>query len=182
MDVEYDETKFAEMIVFVAAELMEDPAGGATKMNKILFFAEFAHVRAAGRPISGVEFQKLSRGPAPRTLLPVRRALTASGEISVRRDLYLGYPLDRIVPARQPNTGAFSASEHKALSDALHEFRNLTATQASDRSHEELGWRAVADGQTIPYEAALLRRPALTPRVVLRAAELAKALDANTAS
>ena len=73
MDYEYDEAKFAELLLYVARRLDGDPAGGAVKLNKVLFYAEFAHVRAHGQPISGAEYEKLENGPAPRRLLPVRR-------------------------------------------------------------------------------------------------------------
>ena len=65
MDIEYDEAKFTEMLLYVADKLGDDRAGGATKLNKILYFAEFAHVRRHGRPISGADYFRLDQGPAP---------------------------------------------------------------------------------------------------------------------
>jgi hypothetical protein len=60
------ESKLAELILYVAERLRGDPKGGAMKVNKVLFSAEFAHMRLHGVPITGVEYQKLERGPAPR--------------------------------------------------------------------------------------------------------------------
>ena len=40
VDVAYDVDKFAEMVVHVAGRLADDRAGGATKLNKLVFFAE----------------------------------------------------------------------------------------------------------------------------------------------
>ena len=45
MDVAYHAGKFAEMVLYVAEQLRDDRAGGATKLNKVLFFAEFTHLR-----------------------------------------------------------------------------------------------------------------------------------------
>ncbi len=50
VDTQYDERKFSELLLYLAARLQDDASGGATKLNKALFFAEFAHVRRAGRP------------------------------------------------------------------------------------------------------------------------------------
>ena len=61
MNSTYNERKFTELILLVAERLRSDLSGGATKLNKVLFFAEFIHVRRTGRPISGAEFQKLDR-------------------------------------------------------------------------------------------------------------------------
>ena len=52
MKTTYDERKFTELVVYVAARLQSDRSGGATKLNKVLFFADFAHVRRTGRPIT----------------------------------------------------------------------------------------------------------------------------------
>ena len=55
MDVAYDAGKFSEMVLHVAGRLQDDSAGGATKLNKVLFFAEFTHLRRHHRVISGCE-------------------------------------------------------------------------------------------------------------------------------
>ncbi|MEA2715744.1 MAG: hypothetical protein QOI99_61, partial [Actinomycetota bacterium] len=53
--MDYDERKFAELVLYAASRLADDPAGGAVKLNKVLFFSEFAHMRRHGQPITGVE-------------------------------------------------------------------------------------------------------------------------------
>jgi hypothetical protein len=40
MRVIYDEAKFTELLLYVADRLRVDRAGGATKLNKVLFFAD----------------------------------------------------------------------------------------------------------------------------------------------
>lgn len=73
---------------------MDDPpGGGATKLNTVLYFAEFAQMRKYGRPITGVPYQKLPNGPAPRRLRPIRRQLVASGQAELLPDDYFGHRL-----------------------------------------------------------------------------------------
>ena len=79
MDMAYSERKFTELVLSVADRLRTDRAGGATKVNKVVFFAEFTHLRRHRSVISGCEFQKLAHGPAPRQLLPVRQRLIEAG-------------------------------------------------------------------------------------------------------
>lgn len=38
---DYDEQKFTEALLYVAKALEDDPAGGAVKINKALFNADF---------------------------------------------------------------------------------------------------------------------------------------------
>ncbi|MFA5885459.1 MAG: Panacea domain-containing protein [Acidimicrobiia bacterium] len=117
----YDEAKLTELVLLVADRLRDDRAGGATKLNKVLSFADFAHCRRTGHSITGAEYQKLPQGPAPRRLLPIRDRLLRGGGAEV-------------------------------LADLAH----LTAKHVSDLSHAEPGWLLVDDGETIPYEAALI--------------------------
>lgn len=41
MDARYHEVKFTELLLHVADRLRADRSGGATKLNKVLFFIEF---------------------------------------------------------------------------------------------------------------------------------------------
>lgn len=156
MDVEPNESKFTELLLYVADRLRHDRAGGATKLNKVLFFADFAHTRRTGAPITGIEYQKLPQGPAPRRLKPVRDALVARREAQVVKEEFLGYELHRLVPLRAADISVFSAKEIETIDKVLADLDGLNARQVSDLSHEEAGWRLVDEGDTIPYEAALV--------------------------
>jgi hypothetical protein len=90
MRTDYDEAKLAELILCVSERLADEPAAGSTKLNKLLFFAEFSHVRQHRQPITGAEYQRLPNGPAPRRLLPVRDRLVANGDAVLREEVFLG--------------------------------------------------------------------------------------------
>ena len=115
----YDEAKLTEMVLYVAARLQGDRSGGATKLNKVLYFADFAHVRRHGRPISGAEYQKLPQGPAPRRLKPVRQRLVDEGAAAVETEDFLGYRLHRLVPRRQADLTLFDEDERATLDKVL---------------------------------------------------------------
>jgi Antitoxin SocA-like, Panacea domain len=156
MEATYDEPKLIELLLCVAQRLEADRVGGATKLNKILFFADFAHVRRTGVPITGAVYQKLPQGPAPRRLKPIRDGLVARGEAELIREDFLGYELHRLVPRRKPNLAVFSDAEKETIDKVLSDLDGLNARQVSDLSHEEAGWRLVDEGEVIPYEAALV--------------------------
>lgn len=171
-----DEAKLGELLLYVAKRLEDDPAGGAVKLNKVLYFAEFAHVRAHGRPITGVEYQKLEHGPAPRRLVPVRRLLVERGDAEVVEQTYLGYLQQRLVAKRDAMPGALSDDERVVIDQVLDALRGRSAKDVSELSHDEVGWQMVDVGETIPFEAAYLRRAVLTPAVRKHAEALAAQL------
>lgn len=174
MDPAYDEAKFTELLLYVAERLQGDRAGGATKLNKVIFFAEFTHVRRHGAAISGCEFQKLDHGPAPRQLVPVRKRLVASGDAELREEDFLGRTQHRLVPLRPVDLSVFTEDERKTIDDVVDQLAGLTAAQVSDLSHEEPGWRLTDIGETIPCAAALLgARQVSTPTTRRVSRELA---------
>ena len=161
----YDERKFAEALLYVAAGLADDPAGGAVKINKALFNAEFGHMRAYGVPITGADYQKLAHGPAPRRLLPVRSSLLESGAAELREELYLGRTVKRLLPRRQPDVSVLSPSEVAMLDQAIAVETARSGADASAASHLEPGWQMVEENESIPYETAFLRAPVVTGQV-----------------
>jgi Protein of unknown function (DUF4065) len=169
----YDERKFAEALLYVAAGLADDPAGGAVKINKALYNADFGHMRAYGRPITGADYQRLPQGPAPRRLVPVRAALIEAGSAEMREDLHLGRTVKKLVPLRSPDVAALSPTEKSMLDQAIAVEKTRSAGESSATSHREPGWQMVNDGDSIPYETAFLRRPVVTDQVRRRVAELA---------
>jgi hypothetical protein len=124
-----------------------------------------------------VAYQKLEHGPAPRRLVPVRDGLVAQGAAEVRHESYRGRELDRVVPTRSFRRDVFDDEELRSVDAAVGELWEANATEASDRSHRELGWRMVPLYADIPYETAYLA-PAFRVTVSMRehAAELAERL------
>lgn len=162
MDLSYSPQKFVELVLYVADRLKDDQAGGATKLNKVVFFAEFTHLRRHGAVISGCEFQKLAHGPAPRQLLPVRKQLIAEGAAELVTEDFLGRPQHRLVPRRRADLTVFTATELQTIDDVLHQLAGLTGRQVSELSHEEPGWELTEIGETIPYATAFLGFPQLS--------------------
>ena len=177
---EADEDKLAELILYVADKELTDAPGGATKINKILFFAEWSHIRAHGVPITGAVYQKLENGPAPRRFLPIRDRLIGEDAAYVRVDDYFGRPLHRLVPKRQPDLSRFSPEELRIVDQVVTALWGKPASEVSGMSHEEMGWKMVEEGEDIPLSTAFLsKKPVVTDQIRKHAAELAEKLPAR---
>ncbi len=174
MDVTYDERKLCELIVHVAERLAGDRAGGSTKLNKVLFFADFTHVRHYGQPITGAEYQHLPHGPAPRRLLPLRSRLVSDGSVELVTEDFLGRPQHRLIARRSADLSDFSEAELATIDAVLDDLAGMTGTQVSTLSHEVPAWRHTEAGETIPYELALVpKEQVLTPTAQRVGAEVA---------
>ncbi|HUZ09403.1 MAG TPA: Panacea domain-containing protein [Acidimicrobiales bacterium] len=176
-----DEAKLGELILYAAGQLLDDPTGGATKVNKVLYYSEFSHIRSHGVPITGAAYQKLPQGPAPRQLIPVRERLISDGAARLQIDQYFGKPLHRLVPLRAPRVDALSKQELDTVDQVVKALWGKTAGQVSEMSHQELGWIMVDEGEDIPLSTAYLpRRAVMSEAARRRARELAASLPGSS--
>ena len=171
----FDREKFRELMLYVAEKLLDDPAFGATKLNKILFFADFRAYGEFGKPITGASYQRLDRGPAPVQLLPIQSELVEEGAAVLVEREYFNYPQKRLFPRRAPNLSCFSAAEIALVDEIIEALRHHNATEVSFLSHiNVLGWQVAADREEIPYQAVFLSAESLTPGDIRRGQELAR--------
>jgi uncharacterized phage-associated protein len=144
------------MLYFSQRGIDEGITIGSTKLNKLLFFADFRAFEERGTPITGARYQKLKWGPAPRALLPVRKELVEHGEAKFRtgsaEDLN-----DVLTPQGEPQFSSLSDEDRKIADDVFEELRPYTALGASDYSHlKSAGWKVAALGEDIPYESVFV--------------------------
>jgi len=153
----YDEQKFAELVVYICSRCQFDRSFGATKLNKYLFYSDFGAYQRLGSPITGAEYQRLPNGPAPRKMLPTRDQLVRDGALKQTRvDAGAGYSEDRLIPLRPPVLSSFTADEIAIVDEVIDTYRDYRAVDLSLHSHRHDGWRLAADSETIPYFTQLL--------------------------
>jgi antitoxin SocA-like protein len=152
---EYDPERLAELIMYVAQRSLGDPRFGGTKLNKILFFADFEAYRRLGQSITGATYQHLPQGPCAHQLLPVIDSVLANDAKWVERSTYAGTQR-QLIPLRPARVELFTGPEVAIIEEVLTELGSLTNTQVSQRSHETVSWQLTQVRDEIPYGTALL--------------------------
>lgn len=154
--VAYNESKFSELVLYVADKMKDDTYFGATVLNKVLFFADFFHYAEHGRSITGADYMRLDQGPVPRRLVPVRSHLVAQGRAAVVVRQIGPRNQHRLEAIAQPELEQFSGPEIETVNKMIDLIKGHTASSISDVSHTMLGWQMAADGESIPYESVFL--------------------------
>lgn len=149
--------KFRELVLFIAQRSEGDPAFGATKLNKLLYYSDFLAYLSFGRPITGHRYQKLPKGPAPRALMPILQAMESGDEIRRVKRQYYDKTQQRVLALREANLDVFSSKEIDLVSKIIHECWGKSGSQMSAISHRFRGWMLAKDGEDIPYEVALVQ-------------------------
>lgn len=151
-----DRNKFKELLLYVATKCENDPLFGATKLNKILFYADFYSFLLRSKPITGVQYQHLRHGPAPRMLLPARQELIRAGRAAEAKRMTPGGMQQRLVALEPPDLSGFDADEIALVDQVIEWLRDKNADEVSSLSHLQAGWQLTAEGEDIPYETAIL--------------------------
>jgi hypothetical protein len=170
------DVRLGELILYVAERTQGDPSLGSARLNKYLYFVDFSAIRRLGHPITGAEYQKLKHGPAPRLLVPVRDRLIAerAARLEYRTDVF-GHVDNHLVAKRTARTDLFTRDEAVVIDSVIDALRSLTSTEVSELLQAEAGWQMVAEGDTIPFELAIVVPPdrvVITPKMRARAEEL----------
>lgn len=148
----------AEMVLYIAKRLEQDPNFGRVKLCKVMFAADFRAYGALGKSISGAQYKRFEMGPVPhiQTLGAAIQQLRASDRIVVEDRDRGGYTQHRIAPVDGAvvDESILSASQRRIIDDVLAECGPMTTRQIIDWSHEFLPWLLTPDGEEIPYAAA----------------------------
>lgn len=172
-----DDERFKELVLYVCERCANDPKFGATKLNKILYYADFLAYAELDAPITGLEYQKLPKGPAPRRLLPLRDEMIKAGDLAIQPvKLVSGRVQERPVNLRSAKLEMFTSAQISLVDSIIEALRDASAEEVSELSHRMVGWKVVEHGETIPYETIFVSDGPLTEADIERAKELAKQL------
>jgi putative zinc finger/helix-turn-helix YgiT family protein len=125
-----------------------------TKLNKLLFYADFKHFKENAVSITGARYAHLQHGPVPDNYEFFFASLTHSRQIEVSEIQIYKYYGENFVSAIEPDLSGFEPSELKVLAEVKEIFKDFTATQIRDFSHSERGYSETQDHDLISYSYA----------------------------
>jgi hypothetical protein len=144
------------LILYVTSCCEGDQAFGKTKLNKILFYADFLAYLETGKAITGQDYQKFPYGPVAPQVEPTLRTLCTEGAAAIASRQHFGLRQDRIFALREPSLDGFSGKEIAIVDGVIRALWGKNAREVSELSHRFIGWQATQDYEIIPYETALV--------------------------
>lgn len=131
-------TKFASLVKFFAFST----GTWKTKLNKLLFYADFLHFKRNGYSITGMRYEAMKMGPVPQSFNMLYDLLVKDEQIMVE---YTEFPNgaigERFRANRDIEEGIFSESEMATIQEVAGRFRDLNTSQMIEVSHLEAAWK-----------------------------------------
>lgn len=126
-----------------------------TKINKLLFYADFLHFKQYSVSITGARYAHATFGPVPDKYESVLAAMIENKSLSPEEftcsEEITG---EKLVATKNADFSLFSDSEIKVLATVRERFRGFSARKIMEYSHNEAGYRATTQGQFISYKYA----------------------------
>lgn len=177
---QFHANKFKEAIMYVCQKSEQDARFGSTKLNKILFYADFRAYTQLKAPITGATYRHLSEGPAPKEMLALRAELEAEGALRIEPRVYFNREQRRPVALRQADLTVFTGQEVAILDAALEYLWGKDATESTDMSHREWGWKLTEENEEIPYALAWLSPDPLSQEQIAFGEQLAQQIASRS--
>lgn len=153
---EFNLSRLIEMVRFFTAE-----GEWKTKLNKLLFYADFFAYRELGKSISGTRYVIGTFGPIPEGQELLYSSLEQAKVIQ-RREKFTretGEPVEKLYSTNQVSRRIFSLKELKILESVQAFFSKMSARDIAEYSHEEDVYDEKLMGESIPYTKAKTLRP-----------------------
>lgn len=146
--------KFTEMVVYFSEKM--EPF--KTKMNKLLFYADFLMFKQTCFSISGLRYKAINMGPVPNNFQSIFEYLANKGEIDIG---YIEFPQGYVGEqfkahkGRAFNRNLFTDTELKTLDKVARVFMDTKTSDIIELSHLESAWQEhEKDKSVISYEYA----------------------------
>jgi hypothetical protein len=160
--------RLRQLILYVSARCGDTPRFGSTKLNKILWKADFDAFAARGEPVTGRRYQRLPLGPAPKEMKPLHREMVERNQIRVEKvDFGDNIIEDRTIPLAPYDLSLFTQEDIAFVNSAIDYYWEKTGRETSDDSHG-VAWKTHNNGDTLGYELSYLSDTPLTEAQRLR--------------
>jgi Antitoxin SocA-like, Panacea domain len=149
-----DLEKLKRLIHYVAWKAGKRDWFGATKLYKVLWFADARQFVLTKKPITDAVYIREKHGPVPKHGLIALMELEKDGAV---RSIKEG-SLSRTIALRPPDVSMFSADELKTVDYWIEHIDKMhTAKSISEESHD-YAWQIAPMGEVLPLYAVLANR------------------------
>ena len=156
--------KFKEVFLYIINKVGSKPNIGETVIYKLLYFIDFNFYEKYEEQLIGATYIKNRYGPTPIEFKKITDKMIKEGEIEKVESKYFEYPQTKYLPLRKADLSKVRANEIEAIDDVLNRLSDMSATQISGYSHNDVPWLTTEDGEVIEYESVFYRTPPYSVR------------------
>ena len=156
-----DKPKFQELTIHAATLMSDDRTASIIRINKVLFYADFASYRQHGEPITGACYRKYSEGPAPDYMKDCIQTLEDTGRahIWIKHHVIGDFKQLKPSPNFPADLSAFTPEQLDLVEESAEYLRGKTPREVIDITDKEIAWKYTTLFDHIVYEDAMASQP-----------------------
>ena len=131
--------KFSQMVSFFAETL----SPWKTKLNKLLFYADFEMYKANGNSISGMQYRAITMGPVPNNFNGIFEYLQTIGIVDIDTVYFPNGAIGEQFLSKEDQKfkpELFSDNELEILTSTANRFKDMSTNDIIEYSHKEDAW------------------------------------------
>lgn len=125
-----------------------------TKLNKLLFYADFSSYKEFAIPITGLRYVHNHYGPVPLKYEQLFVLLIEKGLIESEEVVFQDFSGEQYVSLKEPDLSVFSDTELKTISTIKTYFNDYNAYEIKLFSHEEIAYKETSHKDLISFKYA----------------------------
>lgn len=147
----FDREKFKRLVHYVVWKAGNRERFGATKLNKVLWYADSQAYVLTGKSITGATYIREKYGPVPQEFMPAREELVREGKIKVTEP-HAKFDHTQF-RALEPPPSFLSERERQTVDHWIsHIDEDHTAASISEQTHD-YSWEIAELGEVIPLHS-----------------------------
>jgi len=157
---------FKKVLTYILYKVGGKPNVGKTVLYKILYFIDFDYYEKYEEQFIGATYKKLPQGPAPVVFDEVISQLFSEGKIDAIKSKFYQYEQKKYLvnPDIEPDLQGITADQLAHIDYELERLSDMTATEISNLSHEDMPWRVAKPRESLDYEMVFYREDKLAAR------------------
>jgi uncharacterized phage-associated protein/DNA-binding transcriptional regulator YiaG len=138
-----------EMVKFFTAQLA--PQLFKTRLNKLLFYADFRHFQLHGISITGGRYRAIQMGPVPVQYASLYEHAQREGQVLLNEQELADGIMGQFLPVTSApfNAELFDESELAVMNEVLARFKDSKASEVTTVSHDEEAWKKHEKDHTV---------------------------------
>jgi putative zinc finger/helix-turn-helix YgiT family protein len=126
-----------------------------TKLNKLMFYMDFKYFQTHTVSITGVPYARINYGPVPDQYSLLYGLMAAQELVSIEEAGVDQYSWDYFNAQQPADEAVFNRDELAVLRQVVARFKDETARNISEISHQEDAWKDTPNSAQISYEHAM---------------------------
>ena len=127
-----------------------------TKLAKLVYLADFIWYYENSKPMSGMTYRKLPRGPVSDVYFRALDEMEEDG--TIKRELS-GKAIMLSLVEKEAPTGKLSKEEVNLIKRIGEAWQGKSTDDIVNFTHEQLPWQICLDGEAIPYSLIFQEEP-----------------------